>query len=209
MVSGRREDNIRRIIDLEDRISACRRCPEPLPCVRSPIMGKGELEPDIMIVFECENQYARDLERVIELRRLVKAQFKLERIYHTFMIRCTPKACSSRHSAFCYTDSKLLDRDHYCILTEQPCMGLPVPPDTNQIINCLSYLIEEIDILRPRYVLLLGERVCEYVLKCYGIFTSPSPGQSFSVNHMQLLTAVSEQLFSNEDCCKLLASLSA
>lgn len=209
MISGRREENIRRIIDLEDRIGECLRCPEPLHCVRKPTMGKGELEPDIMIVFESDNQFVHDLERVLELRRLVKTQFKLDKIYHTFMIRCTPKACATRHSAFCHIHSKLLDKDYHCILTEQPCIGLPVSPDNTQILNCLAYLIEEIDILSPRYLLLLGERVSEFVLKCYGIFDSSGPGHSYKVNQMQLLTTVSEQSFSREDCRKLLASLSA
>lgn len=209
MVSGRREENIRRIIELEDRIGECCRCPEPQHCLRKPIMGKGELEPDIMIVFESDNQFAYDLERVIELRKLVKSQFNMDKIYHTFMVRCTPKACAIRHSACCHTHCKLLDKDYRCILTEHPCVGLPVSPDTSQILNCLAYLIEEIDILSPRYILLLGERVSEFVLKCYGIFDSPSPGQSYSTNHMQLLTTVSEQSFSKEDCRKLIASLSA
>lgn len=163
----------------------------------------------MIIVLECENLNAHSLERVIELRRIIKAQFNMDKVYHTFMTRCTPKACASRHNAFCHADGKLLDKSHFCILTKQPCAGLPIPPKTDQIIHCLGYLIEEIDILSPRYLLLLGERVCDYVLKSYGIFAPFNPGQSFNVNHMQLLTAVDEQLFNSEDCDKLLSNLPA
>ncbi len=209
MVNGFREENIRRIIDLEDRISECRRCPEQLHCVRRPAMGKGELHPDIMIVFETENQYTADLERVIELRRLIKSCFGADRIYHTYMMRCTPKVCSTRHSVCCYTDSKLLDKDYHCILTEEPCTGVHVKPDTAQIINCLAYLIEEIEILSPRYVLLMGERVGEFVLKCYGIFDCLSPGQFFYSNQRSFIVAHNEKLFTSDECRQLASSCSA
>lgn len=209
LVNGLREENIRRIIDLEDRISACRRCPEQLHCVRRPAMGKGDLNPDIMVVFESETQYTIDLEKVIELRTLLKSSFGVERIYHTYMMRCAPKACSTRHSVCCYTQSKLLDKDYHCILTEQPCNGLAVKPDTSQIINCLAYLVEEIDILAPRYVFLMGERVSEFVLKCYGIFDSFSPGQFFFSNQHHFIVAPNELSFNQEDLRTMASAFSS
>lgn len=206
MINGLREENIRRIIDLEDRISECRRCPEQLHCVRRPAMGKGELNPDVMVVFEGESQYTTDLERIIELRTLLKSTFSVERIYHTYMMRCTPKACSTRQSVCCYTQSRLLDKDYNCILTEQPCTGLAVKPDTSQIINCLAYLVEEIEILAPRHVLLMGERVSEFVLKCYGIFDNYAPGQFFFSNQRNFIIAPNELSFSREDCRQLVSA---
>lgn len=209
MANGLREENIRRIIALEDRICDCRRCPEQLHCVRRPAMGKGELSPDIMIVFEGENQYTSDLEQIIELRRLLKNCLGVEKIYHTFMTRCTPKACSTRHSVCCYTPSKLLDKDYNCILTKQPCNGVPVKPDATQILHCLAYLIEEIDILNPHFVLLMGERVSEFVLKSYGIFDLPEPGRSYLSNQRYFITAVNEQYFGEGECQQLAAAFSA
>lgn len=207
MANGLREENIRRIIELEDRICACRRCPEQLHCVRRPALGKGELNPDIMVVFEGENQYTTDLERVIELRVLLKTCFSVERIYHTYMTRCAPKACSSRHSACCYTQSKLLDKDYHCILNQQSCTGLPIKADTAQIINCLAYLVEEIEILSPRCVLLMGERVSDFVLRCFGIFDSITPGQFFYANQHSFMVAHDEHTFNHTECLQLAACL--
>ncbi len=208
-MGGSREDNLRLIKDLGNRIENCRRCPETLSCVQRPATGKGPLNPQIMIVSESENQNARGVDRISEIHHLRRTEFELDRIYHTYMIRCVPKACADRHKAFGYLGSKLLTDDEYCILTKQPCMGLPLPPDSYQILHCLAYLIEEVDILSPRYLLLLGERVAAYVLKAYGFFDSPCPGRSFHLGDMQILTAVNEELLSPEECFRLSAHLSA
>jgi len=177
--------------------------------VRRPALGKGELAPEVLIVFEGENQRTSDYNWIIELRKLLKNCLGVEKIYHTYMIRCTPKACSARHSAFCYTPGKLLDKEHNCILTENPCNGVPIKPDTVQILNCLAYLIEEIDILNPHFVLLMGERVSEFVLRSYGFFDSPKPGQTYVSNHRHLITAVNEQAFDETECHKLIPAFSA
>ena len=177
--------------------------------MRRPAMGKGELAPEVLIVFEGENQYTGDFNWIIEMRNLLKHYLGVEKIYHTFMIRCTPKTCSARHSAFCYTTSKLLDRDHNCILTKKPCNGVPIKSDTVQILNCLAYLIEEIDILNPHFVLLMGERVSEFVLRSYGFYDSPKPGQIYVYNQRHLISAVNEQAFDENECQKLKPAFSA
>ena len=84
MTQGIREQNIRRIIDMEDRICQCQRCTFLAKCVRKPSMGKGELEPDIILVFEYDNQFTKDLDKVISLRNQIKQTFNLEGLSYVY-----------------------------------------------------------------------------------------------------------------------------
>lgn len=203
MGNGRREENIRRIIDMEDRIAQCQRCQKVQLCVRKPSMGKGELEPDVMMIFECEDNLARNMDQIIEMRKMVKSSFKLDRMYHTYLVRCTPRACPIRSNISCYTKTKILDKDYNCLLSNRPCEGISVRPDHLEIIGCLPYLIEEIDILHPQYAILFGSRVSEFVLKCYGFFEEVQPGMDYVQNGIRFLPTKHEQLFNQQECDSL------
>lgn len=200
MSKGNREQTIRRIIQLEDRISNCQRCGSVTRCIRKPSLGKGELEPELLLVLESDNQYSRDINRMIELRNLLKTGLGFEKVYHTFLVRCQPKACTVRSNISCYGHPKLLDRDYHCLLTEKPCEGIAVRPETEHVISCLPFLLEEVAILNPAYLLLFGDRVAEFVLKSYGIFQKPEMNKSYRYQNMLLLSTVSETKFTAMEC---------
>ncbi len=195
MVSdGRREQNIRLIIEMEDRIAQCKRCKSLLSCIRKPSMGKGDLEPDIILIFENESQTAQDPEKLLELRELIKSEFNTSKIYHTFMVRCQPKACAIRSNTSCYLENnKLIDRDYKCLLSGKSCEGIPVKPADDNIIRCLPFLLEELEILDPRTVILFGDRVSDFVLKTYGIFEEFNTGDAFYDSTGRLFITVSSQ----------------
>jgi hypothetical protein len=138
MTKNTREANIRRIIELEDRIGQCRRCQGLMTCVRKPSLGKGDLDPEMVLVFESENVFTADLNNLIELRSRIKKEFGIDKIYHTFMVRCKPKSCSVRQSTNYYVEGKLIDIDSKCLLTGKGCDGIPIRPLTEEIISCLD-----------------------------------------------------------------------
>lgn len=201
---GNREQNIRRIIEMEDRICQCQRCPSLVKCLRKPSMGKGELDPEALLIFEYENSYTRDINNIIRLRNIIKQELKLDKIYHTFMVRCQPKACATRQSVTCYGEGKWIDKDYTCLLSNKTCDGIPVKPGNGEIISCLPFLLEEIEILHPAYLLLFGERVSEFVLKSYGIYSNLTTNQRYEYEHMIFLTAVEENEFQPDNCYQLL-----
>lgn len=201
---GNREQNIRRIIEMEDRICQCQRCPSLVKCLRKPSMGKGELDPQALLIFEYENSYTRDINNIIKLRNIIKQELKLDKVYHTFMVRCQPKACATRQSVTCYGEGKWIDKDYTCLLSNKTCDGIPVKPGNSEIISCLSFLLEEIEILHPTYLLLFGERVSEFVLKSYGIYSNLTTNQRYEYEHMIFLTAVEENEFQPDNCYQLL-----
>lgn len=201
---GNREQNIRRIIEMEDRICQCQRCPSLVKCLRKPSMGKGELDPQALLIFEYENSYTRDINNIIKLRNIIKQELKLDKVYHTFMVRCQPKACATRQSVTCYGEGKWIDKDYTCLLSNKTCDGVPVKPGNSEIISCLSFLLEEIEILHPTYLLLFGERVTEFVLKSYGIYNDLATNQRYEYEHMTFLTAIDENEFQPDNCHQLL-----
>lgn len=203
MEKGTREQNIKRIINMEDRIAQCNRCPSLTRCIRKASLGKGDLEPQVLIVFECENQFTLDLDKVIQLRDSVKKNFSTERVYHTFMVRCQPKACASRQNTNCYMTNKLLDKENNCLLSNNQCEGIPVKPASDEIMNCLPFLMEEIEVLKPDYVVLFGQRVSEYVLKSYGVFDDIEMNKSFEYNDIIFLTTGDEKQFTSEEAVRL------
>ena len=208
MVVGNREKNIRRIIEMEDKICQCQRCPSLVKCIRKPSMGKGELEPEALLVFEYENNFTRDINNVIKLRNLIKQEFKVDKIYHTFMVRCQPKACAARQSVNCYGKGKWIDKDYNCLLSNNTCDGIPVKPGTGEIISCLPFLLEEIEILNPIYLFLFGDRVAEFVLKSYGVYDNFVAYQRYAYEQMVFLTSVNEDKFELESCHQLVNILS-
>jgi len=159
MSEGAGKEVIRRIIDMEDRINQCKRCVLLRPCVRKPSLGKGELEPDIVMVFEYESDFIDELKNIVGLHDMLRDEFGVEKTYHSYLVRCQPKACDKRNSISCYNENKLIDVDGNCLLTGAKCDGIPVRPGNQEIIACLSYLGEEIEILNPRFVVLFGDKV--------------------------------------------------
>ncbi len=208
MVVGNREQNIRRIIEMEDRICQCERCPSLVKCLRKPSMGKGELDPEALLVFEYENIFTRDINNIIKLRNIIKQEFELNKIYHTFMVRCQPKACTTRQSVNCYGQGKWIDKDYTCLLNNKACDGIPVRPGTGEIISCLPFLLEEIEILHPMYLFLFGERVAEFVLKSYGIYHGFTVNKRYQYEQMIFLTSVNEDEFRRDNCHQLVSIIS-
>ncbi|MDD3364311.1 MAG: hypothetical protein PHZ03_04965 [Syntrophomonas sp.] len=203
MEESSRDQNIKSIIRMEDRVGQCCRCLPLIMCTSKPSLGKGDLEPQAFLIFECENYYTRDTNWLIELRNMIKQELNVERVYHTFMVRCHPKACSNRQSYSCIIPGKLLNRDNICKLSNDICDGIPMKPSGEAIINCLTYLLEEMDILSPTYVILFGKKVRDYVLKSCGVFEILETGQAYKYKDMVFLSTVEEKLFNKEELQKL------
>lgn len=207
MKKGTREQNIKRIIAMEDRIVKCNRCPELTRCIRRPSLGKGDLEPQLMMVFEYDNNFTMNREAVLELRERLKKHLKTEKVYYTFMDRCQPKACTVRENTNCYMSGKLIDKEHNCLLTGQECEGIAIKPSVDVLMNCLPYLMEEIEILCPDYVILFGIRVGEYVLKSCGVFERAEINTVFQYNGSQFMICADETHFTEESALELKALL--
>ncbi|PKM77759.1 MAG: hypothetical protein CVU90_05675 [Firmicutes bacterium HGW-Firmicutes-15] len=199
MDESSRDQNIKSIIRLEDRVGQCSRCLSLTMCTSRPSRGKGDLEPQVFLVFECENSFTRDTNWLIELRNKIKQEFNIERVYHTFMVRCHPKACSNRQSYSCIIPGKMLGRDNICKLSRDICDGIPIKPSGEVIINCLTYLLEEMDILKPSYVVLFGKKVRDYVLKSCGGFEALQTGQPYEYKDMVFLSTVEETSLNEEE----------
>lgn len=198
MEKGTREQNIKRIIHLEDRINQCQRCSRLIKCMRKPSFGKGDLEPDVMMVFESENAITTDMDQVIAMRDMIKERFNTDRVYHSYLVRCQPKACTARESSSCIIEGKHLDKEYVCLLTNQACDGIPIKASTNEIMNCLPFVLEEINILTPYYVVLFGETVSSYILKSCGVYDIHDERSSYKYNGISLITTVDETKFDAE-----------
>lgn len=170
MSEQQREQNIKSIIRLEDRVAKCRRCAPLLKCTSRPAVGRGDLEPDTMIVFEAANDLNRNQHWIVGLHNSVRQHFGGQQVYHTFMVRCQSRVCPQSQGNDCFLTSRLLDRNDICLLNNQPCDGIAVKPTNEAIINCLTYLLEEIAALRPSRVVLMGPRVTDFVLKACGVY---------------------------------------
>lgn len=169
MTDQQREQNIKSIIRLEDRVAKCGRCAPVLKCTSRPAVGRGDLEPDTMIVFEAANDLNRNQQWIVGLHNSVRQHFGGQQVYHTFMVRCQSRVCPQSQGNDCFLTSRLLDRNDICLLNNQPCEGISVKPTNEAIINCLTYLLEEIAALHPSRVILMGSRVADFVLKACGI----------------------------------------
>lgn len=199
MERGSREQNIKRIISMEDRIGQCQRCMNLFRCMRKPSLGKGDLEPDVLLVFECESSLTCDMDRLIDLRNVVKKAFNTEKVYHTFMVRCQPKACSARQNANCFIEGKLLDKNKVCMLTGKECEGIPIKPTPEEIMNCMPFVMEEIRILQPQYVILFGDRVSSFIGKACGVYEGSSAGQQFNYEGISYAATIVESAFTEGD----------
>lgn len=202
-----REVIIRRIINMEDRISRCQRCSLLNQCVIKPSLGKGELEPDIMMVFESDNSLTKDSRRLIDLRNLIKSELNVDKIYHTFLVRCEPKVCTVRQNLNNFTGSacsykKLLDRDNKCLLNSKICSGISVKPSDEEIIFCLPFLLEEMEILNPPNIILFGDRVIDYVAKSFGVYET-NDNAHFTKKNINFYLAGNEEIFDINACNQL------
>ncbi len=194
---------IKSIIKLEERIAKCNRCPELIRCTGKPSLGKGDMEPQVLLVFECENYQTSDIKWIIELRNMIRTHFRIERVYYTFMVRCHPKACVLNQGNPMCSTGKLANPNNTCLLNGQPCEGIPIKPMSEQIINCMYFALEEIDILKPQYVILFGSRVEEFILKSYGIFDTGSNYPAYRYESTTILTLAGNKEYKTDDIKRL------
>lgn len=203
MVLDLREKNIELIIELEDRISKCHRCPNLLKCVSKPSTGKGHLQPEVLLVFENDNQFTMDMKKIVALYNLIKKELNVNNIYHTFMVRCQPKVCTIQQNVKHYIPEKCIDKDNTCLINNKPCTGIEVKASSEEIILCLSFLLEEIEILQPKILILFGDRVAEFLLKSYGIYDYRTINQFFKYQQKKILITVEESKFKSSICKEL------
>ena len=199
--------NLQAIIKLEDRISQCCRCPKVMICNSKPYRGKGDLMPEVMMIFETDSVYTEDSNWVLNLHNQVKKQFGIRRVYHTFLVRCQPKSCIWLQGSNCYLTGRVLDRNGLCLLNHRLCDGIPVTPNDEIVINCLAYTVEEIAILQPRYLLLFGERVGDFILKAYGIFDDTGDKTVFQAGTMQIISLNKENNIDEKDIAESAARM--
>ena len=166
---NQREQNIKAIIKLESRISKCSRCPALLRCTSKPATGKGDLVPEAVIIFECEGERTKDIDWIVEIRNTVQKYLQVDAVYHTFMVRCQLKACPLAEAIPCQVHNPLLDAHNTCRVSNKSCTGIPIRPTDDAVLSCLNYVIEELQIFQPEYVILFGRRVNDFVLKAYGM----------------------------------------
>lgn len=198
-----REQHIKSIIKLEERIAQCRRCPELIRCTSQISLGKGDLQPEVLMVFECEDSQTRNTAWIIGIRNMIKKYFRITQIYHTFLVRCHPKSCISNQDDGYFLTSRLIDRSGICLLNRQPCNGIAIKPSNEEIINCLYFLLEEITILNPKYVILFGNRVKDFILKTYGIFDTDNNNLVYRYENLAFLVAVEAEACQDYEIQKL------
>lgn len=205
MSKGKREENIRKIISMEDRIVACDRCKSSLKCVRKPSLGKGDLEPEVLLIFQSNNDFLENMENVLSIRTAITEELGIDEIYHTFLVRCQPKVCTLLNNTNCYGSSKLIDKNHNCILNNKPCIGVSVHPSDEQVISCLPNAVEETEILSPSYVFLFGKRVADFMLKSWGFFGDIDHELPFiqEINNIKVVIVDDEKNFDTNYCKKI------
>jgi uracil-DNA glycosylase len=162
---------ISRIVKMEERVQKCSRCKGIRICNQKPATGRGEVEPDILLVFLNENEFTQERSRIMKMREdLSKLTAKNNRIYHTFLVRCQAKICSRRKDKEVLFEGNMINTDKVCLLTNSVCDAINAEPDDQQCINCLHYLLEEVEILVPEIIITLGEKTYQYVFRAFGLF---------------------------------------
>lgn len=198
-----KEQKISHIIAMEERITNCTRCASQRRCVSKPSLGKGDLDPDIMLVFQSQSNAGIAIKKIIEIRQLLKKDFSYDKIYHTFLVRCQPKACINIDNLNCVTEKYLIDHEQNCRFIKTVCEGIPILPGDKQILSCLHYLIEEIDILLPQIIILFGSRTANFVLKAMGFLDSILIPGLYIKKNQYIFTTVEENKFTNKESKKL------
>lgn len=161
---------ISRIVKMEERINKCSRCKDVRVCCCRPATGKGDIEANILLVFASESEVA-DRSELIRMRQEISSMsgdgFG---VYHTYMVRCQPRICNRRKNQAVLFDGSLIDTENRCLLSREQCDALLAQPDDQQTMNCLHFLLEEIEILAPKLIITVGERTYQYVFRAFGIF---------------------------------------
>lgn len=201
MGKSTKEKNISRIVKMEERIYGCSRCKEVRTCCHKPSTGKGDIESDILLVFPHESDLTRDRAEMSRVRNEIAVMAgKGRKVYHTYMVRCQPKICNRRKDQAVLFDGVLINGEGRCLLSRLPCDGQIAEPDDQQNMNCLHFLLEEIEILAPELIITVGERTYQYVFRAFGLF---DPFQkSFSKVRNRLFRS-SEYLFVTADLPEL------
>lgn len=200
------DQHVRRIMDMEARINTCKRCKSTYRCFRAPALGKGDLVPEIVLVFPSQCNQDAEVNHYMEIRQMLKTILSADRVYHTFMVRCQPRVCFHIDDLTDILDNKVAYHENRCHFQEDTCPGIPVLPAGIQIIYCMPYLMEEIDILSPSTVILFGKRTIEYGLKAVGIIEEPLIPWCYVNNGRIILTTAEVNCFTMEDA-KLLAGM--
>jgi len=183
---------IKAIIDLENRIRQCDRCfPfSKYPC--HPSLGKGDLGAQLMMVFKKETDLTRDIKKLKLLRSLLVDKLNISGIYHSYMIRCQVENLKLGQD---WRNINLINESRYCVprggtITDESCM----------LINCLSYLLEEVSILKPEMVLLFGQETWEPFLKACGFYFAIQLNQVYVYDNIKYITTVNEEVFDEQQC---------
>jgi len=202
---------IKRIINLEKKINQCDRCYSANTCMQKPALGKGDLEPEILLVFADSNRFNQNHNHILEIRSMIIDLLKIKTIYHTFLVRCQTRVCRyiTNNPLFANKKKGFLSDEGHCLLINEPCTGALLEPGFDQIIACMSYIMEEVDVLRPKILILFGDQVAKPVLKAYGFFSPQDYLQGSKplyVNGMRILVTVREKDFNKAWCQDLLHS---
>lgn len=164
-------ERIRRIVKMEERILACGRCGQLKACSLKPSLGKGDLNPHILIVFASENNFTRDRSNLAQFKDKLRERFGDDiKVYYTYLVRCQPKLCRLKKEREYLVNGKYIMASEVCILSGNECEGSYVEPNMDEMLACVHYLLEEIDILEPKVIVTIGEKTCNVVFKTFGIF---------------------------------------
>lgn len=188
-----RQGLIKSIIDLENRIRHCERCFPISNYPSNPSMGKGDLRAQLMMVFKKENNLTKDINKLKLLRNLLSAQLNIAGIYHSYMVRCS---VNNKKLNLDTKDISPINHGSYC----GPKDGIIMTNENDILITCLSYLLEEVSILKPEIVLLFGQETWEPFLKACGFYFSIGVNQVYIYDNVKYITTVNEQDFDEQQC---------
>lgn len=192
MVTSVKGKIISRIVKMEERINKCIRCGEVRTCCPRPSTGKGDVEADILLVIASEGEVT-DRSDLPRMRQAISALAGGGvGVYHSFIVRCQPRICNRRKNQAVLFDGALINSEGRCLLTRKSCDVIPAEPDDQQIMNCLHFLLEEIEILMPKMIITVGETAYQYVFRAFGIF---DPFQKPFADVRNRLFSSSEHLF--------------
>jgi len=164
---------IRSLNQMESRISGCTRCSELYRCCCKPSLGRGSLQADIIVVFPWENQLGRDRAYLKTLAQLLREKLKPGgEVYYSFLVRCATKLCLARREKSRLLEGKYITGDNQCVLSGQPCSIEPTEPGMEAVLNCLHYIVEEIAILEPDWIVTVGNLASVALLNTLGLLTA-------------------------------------
>ncbi|MGE5454591.1 MAG: hypothetical protein ACM3O9_05270 [Methylocystaceae bacterium] len=164
-------DRIKRIVKMEEKILACERCSPLKACSVKPSLGKGDLNPHIMVVFPAENEFTTDRSNLAQFKEQLKERFGSDvKVYYSYIVRCQPKLCRLKKEREYLVNGKYVSASSSCILSGGSCEGQFVQPSDEESLCCIHYLVEEIDILQPRVIITMGEKSSNIIFKSFGIF---------------------------------------